>query len=101
MSPPGSAATPTWMARRRVLLAGRAVFAFPDNRIISNDVGLVVNKENDDIGAILSLPLPPHSTPFTAFLSRCPSLNDDDHRAPAGAGAVAGMLRWITGNLRV
>ena len=85
------------MARRptgRVLLAGRAVFAFPDNRIISNDVGLVVNKENDDIGAILSLPLSPsiplRSPPSSPAAPRLTTMT-----------AVAGMLRWITGNLRV
>ena len=51
----------------------RAVYALSllslplsDNRIISNDVGMVVNKENDDIGAIRPLaarapPIPPRS----------------------------------------
>ena len=87
----------------------RAVYAFSllslplsDNRIISNDVGMVVNKENDDIGAIRSLAAPPsHSTPFV----RAPHLHSFlpiPHLTTLTA--VAGIhtdtaLRWITGNL--
>ena len=62
----------------------RAVYAFPllplplsDNRIISNDVGMVVNKENDDIGAIRPLaarapPIPPRSFALPTFIPSFP-----------------------------
>ena len=59
----------------------RAVYAFSlplsDNRIISNDVGMVVNKENDDIGAIRPLaarapPIPPRSFALPTFIPSFP-----------------------------
>ena len=62
----------------------RAVYAFSllslplsDNRIISNDVGMVVNKENDDIGAIRPLaarapPIPPRSFALPTFIPSSP-----------------------------
>ena len=64
----------------------RAVYALSllslplsDNRIISNDVGMVVNKENDDIGAIRSLarslplpPIPPRSFALPTFIPSFP-----------------------------